>query len=251
MQAIVEMDNLAIGHRNHQAVVSDIHAQVPSNGMLALVGPNGAGKSTLLKTILGLVKPLDGGLHYHLDPRKDIAYMPQLCSVDRSFPICLEEFVSTGLWAKTGWWRPMRRYQQEVREALVQVGIEQLAGKLIEELSGGQLQRALFARMLLQNSKLLLLDEPFNGVDEATVKILLQQLKRCRENGATIVAAIHDLELVTQHFDQCLLFDSGTVVQVDCQELLTPSKLTLTKPVASIAKTTSFYQHLTRDKKHA
>ncbi|MDO6686676.1 MULTISPECIES: metal ABC transporter ATP-binding protein [unclassified Agarivorans] len=230
MQAIVEMDALTIGHHANQAVVNDVQAFIPSNGMLALVGPNGAGKSTLLKTILGVIKPLSGDLVYHINPRHDIAYMPQLCSVERSFPINLKQFVSAGLWAKTGWWRPMRRYQQEVQQALAQVEIENLASKMLSELSGGQLQRALFARMLLQRSKLLLLDEPFNGVDEATVSVLLDQLKRCQENGATIVAAIHDLELVKQHFEHCLLFKEGGVVQASSDELLTPHYSAVAKP---------------------
>ncbi len=221
MQAIVEMDLLSIGHHPEQPVVRDIQAYLPNNGLIALVGPNGAGKSTLLKTILGLIKPLSGRLVHHVNPSVDMAYMPQLSSVERNFPINLKEFVSAGLWVKTGWWRPMHHYRFQVDSVLAQVGIESLASKLICELSGGQLQRALFARMLLQDSKLLLLDEPFNGVDEATVTVLLEQLKRCQQNGATIVAAIHDLELVKQHFEYCLLFENQQLKQLTCNDLLT------------------------------
>ncbi|WP_432454669.1 MULTISPECIES: metal ABC transporter ATP-binding protein [unclassified Agarivorans] len=223
MQAIISMDHLSIGYQPHQPIVSDLNAAIPNNGMLALVGSNGAGKSTLLKTLLGLIKPLSGHLSYQINPRQDIAYLPQHLSVERSFPIDLKAFVSTGLWSETGWWRSMRPYQQQVQQALAQVGIEDLATRLLSELSGGQLQRALFARMLLQRSKLLLLDEPFNGVDEPTVEVLLHQLKCCQQNGATIVAAVHDLELVKQHFEHCLLFDAGGITQGRSLQLFSSS----------------------------
>lgn len=224
MSTMISLENLSIGYQVQNPIATDINAQVQKSDVLALVGLNGSGKSTLLKTIMGLVKPLSGRVNLDIVRSHDIAYLPQQARIEKGFPIELKEFVSTGLWSQTGWWRSMRHYDNEVQEAIERVGLSDLTKVHLSELSGGQLQRALFARMLLQPSKLLLLDEPFNGVDEATIGVLLEQLKYCQQKGATIVAAIHDLELVKQHFDQCLLFQPSGVIQGQSQHLLTSAQ---------------------------
>ena len=224
MSAMITLEGLSIGYQAHNPIATDINVEVQESDVLALVGLNGSGKSTLLKTIMGLVKPLSGSVKLDVMRSHDIAYLPQQARIEKGFPIDLKEFVSTGLWTQTGWWRSMRNYEKEVYEAIDRVGLSDMAKVHLSELSGGQMQRALFARMLLQPSKLLLLDEPFNGVDEATISVLLEQLKHCQQQGATIVAAIHDLELVKQHFDQCLLFHPNGLVQGNSQALLAPVK---------------------------
>ena len=224
MSAMITLDNLSIGYQAQSPIATDINVQVQKSDVLALVGLNGSGKSTLLKTIMGLVKPLSGRIELDVERSHDIAYLPQQARIERGFPIELKEFVSTGLWSQTGWWRSLRHYDKEVQEVLERVGLGELSKVHLSELSGGQMQRALFARMLLQPSKLLLLDEPFNGVDEVTIAVLLEQLKYCQQQGATIVAAIHDIELVKQHFDQCLLFHPSGVIQGKSQTLLSTSR---------------------------
>lgn len=221
MTAMISLNSLSIGYHPEKPIASNMNVQVQKSEVLALVGLNGSGKSTLLKTIMGLVKPLSGSVELDVVRSHDIAYLPQQARIEKGFPIELKEFVSTGLWSQTGWWRSMRHYEKEVPEVIERVGLEGLNHVHLSELSGGQMQRALFARMLLQPSKLLLLDEPFNGVDELTIAILLEQLKHCQQQGATIVAAIHDTELVKQHFAQCLLFHPSGVVQGNSQTLLT------------------------------
>ncbi|WP_046015818.1 ATP-binding cassette domain-containing protein [Marinomonas sp. S3726] len=223
MSAMITLEGLSIGYQAQSPLATDINVEVQHSDVLALVGLNGSGKSTLLKTIMGLVKPLSGSVKLDVVRSHDIAYLPQQARIEKGFPIDLKEFVSTGLWTQTGWWRSMRNYDKEVHEAIERVGLSDMTKVHLSELSGGQMQRALFARMLLQPSKLLLLDEPFNGVDEATISVLLEQLKYCQEQGATIVAAIHDLELVKQHFDQCLLFHPSGLLQGNSKSLLDAS----------------------------
>ena len=178
----------------------------PSGSMSAVVGPNGAGKSTLLKLAAGLMRP-DGGTirREPADPRA-IAFLPQRAEIDTSFPITALDFVALGAWRSFGALAtPNGDTTERARQALAEVGLTGAATRLIGELSIGNLQRLLFARLLLHDARCLLLDEPFAAIDEATAEDLLAILRRWHGEGRTIVAVLHDLDHVREAFPDCLL----------------------------------------------
>src|SRR5262245_14783700 len=164
----IAFQNLTLGYDRHPAV-HHIDGTVGQGDMLALVGPNGAGKSTLLKGIVSELKPLEGAIRVN-GATRDIAYLPQQIDIDRSFPVSVFDCVAMGLWRETGVFRGIDAAQRKrVIESLAVLGLQGLERRNVGALSGGQFQRVLFARLLLQNASLILLDEPFRAVDAATV----------------------------------------------------------------------------------
>lgn len=201
----IEFADLTLGYELHPAV-HHLSLAIEPGALLALVGPNGAGKSTLLKGVMGQLKPLDGEVVLHNMSRKDIAYLPQQSQVDRTFPITVEEFVSLGAWQSTGAFGRLRKsHKAEVKEALIKLGLRGFESRLISSLSGGQMQRVLFARLLVQKADVILLDEPFTGIDAKTTGDLLEIIHAWHSAGKTIVAVLHELDLVKMHFPDTLL----------------------------------------------
>jgi len=181
-------------------------------GVHAIVGPNGAGKSTLLKAIAGLAAPSEGRIRLPGPAAAHVAYLAQRAEIDRSLPISCADFVLGGLWSRLGPWQAAGSTEIDaVLGALAQVGLSDQAGRLIAALSIGQFQRALFARMLLQDRPIILLDEPFAGVDPQTTDLLLGLLDRWRDEGRVVVAALHDLRQVRDHFADCLWLDGSVM----------------------------------------
>jgi zinc/manganese transport system ATP-binding protein len=192
--------------------------------LTAVVGPNGAGKSSLLKAIAGLHLPRAGAITYSHPLRCSLAYLPQQSDVDREYPVSVEELVALGAWRSMG---PFRALSQASRPAIdgaiAQVGLEGLAGRQIGELSVGQLRRALFARLIVQDCFLILLDEPFAGVDEETTAELLRLIQTWHREQRTVIAVMHDLEVVRRCFPETLLLarrclswgDTGTTLSPD------------------------------------
>ena len=198
-------ENLTLGYDRHPAV-HHLQGQVPEGSLLAVVGPNGAGKSTLLKGIAGVLRPLEGRICRGGIDRRDMAYLPQLAEIDHSFPITVRDFVAMGLWRALGPFRGAGTADRSsVDAALAGVGLPGFQGRAIGSLSGGQLQRLLFARLLLQNARLILLDEPFTAIDARTARDLLDLVGRWHGEGRTVVAVLHDLDLVRERFPQTLL----------------------------------------------
>jgi zinc/manganese transport system ATP-binding protein len=197
-------DNLTLGYDRHPAV-HHLSCEIQRGALVAVVGPNGAGKSTLLKALVGELQPLQGT--YALStPRERIAYLPQLSEIDRSFPVTVFDMVAMGLWRQLGALGGVtHKHAQRVRATLAAVGLSGLEQRPIGALSGGQLQRARFARMMLQDAQLLLLDEPFNAIDARTTEDLIALMLAWHAEGRTILAVLHDLERVHRHFPQCLL----------------------------------------------
>ena len=209
-----------------RAAVEDIDGIVPRGQVLALVGPNGAGKSTLLKGIVGEAARLSGSVDLAGLRVPDLAYLPQLPEIDRGFPITAIEFAATGLWRKLGPWRRYRpEHRATVREALGRVGLSGLEERLIGALSGGQMQRLLFARTLLQDAPLVLLDEPFTAVDAQTEADLLGIVRGWRAEGRTVIAALHDLTQVRAVFPATLLLAGRPVAWGRTADVLTPENL--------------------------
>jgi zinc/manganese transport system ATP-binding protein len=215
--------DLTLGYGSHPAI-HHLNGIVRKGSLTAVVGANGSGKSTLMKGIVGVLKPMAGGVLRA--PGVRIAYLPQQSELDRTFPARVVDLVSLGLWTKRGM---LGRYTKEDREtvskALMAVGLGGFETRPIDTLSGGQLQRTLFARVLLQDADLILLDEPFNAVDAKTVGDLIQLIKRWHGEERTIMVVVHDLELVRQNFPETLLLARQPVAWGETRETLRPENL--------------------------
>lgn len=218
---IIEFNNVTLGYELHPAV-HHLSVGIERGSLIALVGPNGAGKTTLLKGIMGQISPLEGSIKLHDVQRHDIAYLPQLNQVDRSFPISVQEMVSLGTWRETGAFGRLRRqHKKQVASALNQLGLVGFEKRMIGSLSGGQMQRVLFARLLVQQADLILLDEPFTGIDSRTTHDLVHLIESWHKSGKTIIAVLHDLEQVKTHFPQSLLLSREPIAFGATVEVLT------------------------------
>ena len=196
---------------------------------LAIVGPNGAGKTTLLKALAGLIAPQTGTIQVHgQEPTGHIciAYVPQRSTVDWRFPVTVFDVVMMGRTSRLG---PIRRPKAHdrslVSESLASVGLSALAGRQIEELSGGQQQRMFIARALAQEAELILMDEPFAGLDVHSRDEVLSLLPSMRDHGVTVVVALHDLGIASGHFDRVLLLNHAALGYGSPAEVFTPSAL--------------------------
>lgn len=197
------LHDLTVSHRGHPAV-HHLSGHFAAAALTAVVGPNGAGKSTLLAALAGARPDHQGRIDR--DPAKRLAWLPQAVSIDRAFPVQVHELAALGLWHRRGVFGHLGADDlADVEQALAAVGLAGCGRRWIGELSAGQLQRVLFARVLLQDAGVILLDEPFNAIDARTTAELLALLPRWRSQGRTVIAVLHDLEQVRAHFDQVLL----------------------------------------------
>ena len=199
---------------------------VEVGSLTALVGPNGSGKSTLLKGIVGVLRPLGGRIVKSDLPAGAIAYLPQLSEIDRSFPASVVDLVSLGLWSRRGMLGRITTADREaIDAALAAVGLVGSQSRGIDTLSGGQLQRALFARVLLQDARLILLDEPFNAIDQRTLNDLIAIIRRWHGEERTVIAVLHDLDFVREHFPRTLLLSRRPVAWGETGETLRAENL--------------------------
>ncbi len=219
----IRLDDLTLGYDRHPAV-HHLSGEIAQGSLTAIVGPNGAGKSTLLKGIAGALAPLDGGLT--LSKGKRLAYLPQSADLDRSFPIHVYDLVAMGLWSQAGiFGRIGLGAKSKVEAAIAAVGLTGFERRPIGALSGGQMQRALFARLLLQDADIILLDEPFTAIDARTTADLLALVQRWHGENRTVVAVLHDIETVRRAFPQTLLLARETVAWGDTAQVLTAENL--------------------------
>lgn len=222
---IIQFNNLTLGYDLHPAV-HHLTLDIQRGALLALTGPNGAGKSTLLKGIMGQLRPLDGSIECRDIRRHNIAYLPQQSQVDRSFPITVDELVSLGAWTQTGAFGRLRmQHKKKVVGALEQIGLAGFEKRLISSLSGGQMQRVLFARLLMQEASLILLDEPFTGIDSKTTDDLLKQVALWHKSGKTVIAVLHELDVIRQHFPETLLLSRQPIAYGATETVLTDHNL--------------------------
>lgn len=202
----IDLRGVTAGYRGRPAL-TDVTLQVPAGCLMAIVGPNGGGKSTLLKLLLGML-PLWSGQATILgqrpvEARKRVGYVPQTGSGDWRFPATVGEVVMMGRYGRLGWLkRPGRRDWELVREALGRVGMAERIDRQVGELSGGQQQRVFFARALVQEPELLLLDEPLAGVDALTERDIYQLLRELSNQGVTSLLTTHNLSSVAEQFDR-------------------------------------------------
>lgn len=225
MVARLQFRDVTLGYERHPAV-HHLSGEIASGALLAVVGPNGAGKSTLFRGITGILKPLAGSIALGDLDIRDIAYLPQSAEIDRSFPISVFDFTGSGLWRTTGaFGRLGRRECGRIAEALAAVGLNGFENRPIGTLSGGQMQRMLFARVLLQDAGVIVLDEPFNAIDARTSDDLLALVRRWHEEKRTVLAALHDMEMVRANFPEVLLLARGAVAWGPTGQVLTAGNL--------------------------
>lgn len=214
--------------------IRGLSGTVARGALLALVGANGAGKSTLLRAVAGEIAAQAGTIDRHGLGGRDIAYLPQAAVLDRSFPISVAELAGMGLLPRYGLLRRVTRSDRDtVRQALDRVGLGGFGQRPIGSLSGGQLQRTLFARTLLQDARLVLLDEPFASIDADTTADLLRLLRAWHGEGRTVIAALHDLSHVRDTFPETLLLAGGPVSWGRTADVLTPDSLERARSTAS------------------
>ncbi|KKB12275.1 ABC transporter [Devosia geojensis] len=221
--ACLTFTDLTLGYGGHPAV-HHLSGTVRKGSLTAVVGANGSGKSTLMKGIVGMLAPMTG--RCVVQPGMRVAYLPQQSELDRSFPARVADLVSLGLWPRRGLLGRHRAGDREaVARALSAVGLEGFERRPIDTLSGGQIQRALFARVLVQDADLILLDEPFNAIDTRTVGDLVELIKRWHGEERTVLVVVHDLDLVRENFPQALLLARRPVAWGDARETLAPENL--------------------------
>ena len=226
MKAAIRFDDLTLGYGRRPAV-HHLDGAVAAGSLTAVVGPNGAGKSTLLKGIVGTLTPLAGRIEFSGgSPNNRIAYLPQAADLDRSFPLPVYDLVAMGLWSRSGLFGGVGRADRtRVEEAMAAVGLTGFERRPIATLSGGQMQRALFARLLLQDASVILLDVPFTAIDAKTTADLLDLVRRWHDEERTVVAVLHDLDVVRRVFPQTLLIAREPVAWGETGEVLRPENL--------------------------
>lgn len=219
----IKLRDLTVGYDRHPAV-HHLSLDIPRSSLVAIAGPNGAGKSTLIKCIAGLLAPMSGSIDGTQKLR--LAYLPQVHETDRGFPITVLDTVSLGLWHELGAFRGLLpRHRGQIAAALGTVGLEGYENRPIATLSGGQFQRALFARMILQDADLLLLDEPFSSIDTASAEILLHLTQHWQRKGKTVLVVLHDHAQIKAYFPVCLLLARELIAYGNPVEALSPENL--------------------------
>ncbi|MFL9877387.1 zinc ABC transporter ATP-binding protein AztA [Herbaspirillum rhizosphaerae] len=219
MSVAISLENLTVTYRRHPAL-HHVSGHFAQGSLTAIVGPNGAGKSTLLKSIMGLVRCNSGRVVKHAAASR-IAYLPQQAEIDRSFPISVLDCVLLGYWSKAGLFRRMSRDMvRRAEDALAAVGLDGFAQRSIASLSVGQFQRVLFARILLQDAELILLDEPFSAIDTKTTNDLLHIIKSWHAEQRTVIAVLHDYDQVRRAFPQSLLLARNVVAWGETEAVL-------------------------------
>jgi zinc/manganese transport system ATP-binding protein len=225
MTAAIRFDEVTLGYDRRPAI-HHLTGTVASGALTAVVGPNGAGKSTLLKGIAGALAPLSGAIRVGAAERPRIAYLPQAASLDRTFPLSVYDLVAVGLWSRTGPFRGIgRAHRERIGTALAAVGLTGFERRPIGTLSGGQMQRALFARLLVQDAGVILLDEPFTAIDAGTIADLLALVTRWHAEKRTVVAVLHDLDVVRRVFPETLLIAREPVAWGDTEAVLSAANL--------------------------
>ena len=215
MNSLITIKNVGVSYAMQPHVLKDCNATIEGPTVTGIIGPNGAGKSTLLKAILGLI-PSAGEILIDGEPARKalnkIAYVEQKSQIDFTFPITIRECVALGRTVKK---KPLQRLTKEdwekVDAAIEEVGLTDLATRQIGALSGGQFQRVLLARCMVQEAQYIFLDEPFVGIDMLSEKVIMTIIRKWKEEGKTILMVNHDLSKVKEYFDQVILVKHAIV----------------------------------------
>jgi zinc/manganese transport system ATP-binding protein len=225
MASVLEIRNLSLGYPG-LTLFRNLSFDIESGTTLAVLGANGSGKSTFVKMLLGLMAPLGGQIAWPLGRPSEIGYLAQLTEFDRRFPIRVRDLAAMGAWGGFGFAQGLSKAgRAKVDKALHEAGVLDIADRALHTLSGGQLQRALFARVIMQDAPLILLDEPFAAVDQSTEAHLLTIIRRWREEGRAVVLVVHDLSSVLDHCSHALLLGGQTATHGPVDQVLTRARL--------------------------
>jgi len=225
MPQAIRVENLTLSYRHHPAV-HHLSCEFEPGSLTAVVGPNGAGKSSLLEALAGRLAPVTGQVHVPRHGRAAVAYLPQQSGIDRSFAMRVLDVVMLGAWPRLGLFRGASAVQrQQAQQALELVGLTGFEDRLIGELSVGQFQRVLFARVLLQDAPLILLDEPFSAIDTRTTADLMALVERWHAEQRTVIAVLHDIAQVQAHFPSTLLLARERIAHGPTAWVLSPDNL--------------------------
>lgn len=228
---MIIIEDLTVSYDGRQQVLEEVSFRLDGPGIIGLIGPNGAGKSSLIKSVLHLV-PYEGRIEvaglFGPATRAKLAYVAQKSQVDVTFPITVRECVSLGFYQELGaFGRLTKVHWARVDEVLDQVGLTDLAKRPISALSGGQFQRMLVARCLVQEADIILLDEPFVGIDSVSEGLIVGLLKELKAAGKLILVVHHDLSKVRTYFDQVVLLNRRLIAAGGVDEVFTPANLKL------------------------
>jgi ABC-type Mn/Zn transport systems, ATPase component len=226
---MLTVKNLTVAY-DDTPVFSDVAVNFNAGKITGIIGPNGAGKSTLIKAILDLIKVKQGKIDYNGQPmkavQKQVAYVEQRKDLDLTFPIDVFDVVLTGTYGKLGLFKsPGKSEKQASRDALAQVSLTKFAKRQIGNLSGGQLQRVFVARAIVQQAEIIILDEPFVGIDLQSETAIMKILKQWRDENKTIIVIHHDLNKVTKYFDDLVILNHGIVDFGPVGEVYTPNNI--------------------------
>ncbi len=225
MTAALSFDDVTLGYERHPAV-HHLSGEVARGDLLAVTGPNGAGKSTLLKGVAGVLRPMSGRIDLHGLERRRIAYLPQQASLDLSFPLSVFDLVAMGRWRLFGAFGALDAASRErVGRSLERVGLAGFEDRPVGTLSRGQFQRILFARLMLQDAPVILLDEPFTAIDQKTEADLIGIVRHWHGEGRTIVAVLHNLDHVRSVFPRTLLLARDPVAWGATRDAVARDKL--------------------------
>lgn len=222
---LLKASHLSLGYGN-TPLIQSVSFQIQPGDVLAVVGHNGSGKSTFIKTLLGVIPPVRGAFNWPDGKPETIAYLGQITEFDRKFPIRVRDLVAMGAWHGLGFLGQLCRSRHErIEMALRRTNIEHIADKPLHVLSSGQLQRALFARTMVQDAPLILLDEPFTAIDQTTETQLLKLIDSWAAEERAIILVLHDLSAVLEHCTKALLLGNGRAQFGLPREVLTPANL--------------------------
>ena len=225
MNAAIRLDDVTIAYERHPAV-HHLTGCFAAGSLTALVGPNGAGKTTLVKALSGLLRPVQGQVRFDGAGPRQVAVLPQLAAIDDTFPISVLDVVLMGLWRRIGPFRSITAAMRaDATRALSTVGLDAFEQRTFGSLSAGQRQRVLFARVMMADAPIILLDEPFASVDSRTTGDLLRLVRRWHDEGRTVIAVLHDFEQVRRHFPQTLLLAREAIAWGPTAEALTSETL--------------------------
>jgi ABC-type Mn2+/Zn2+ transport system ATPase subunit len=221
-QTVLEVENLSVSYNGTYAL-QGVTFGVDAGERVAIVGPNGAGKSTLFKAMVGLIQPNAGTVQTY---GAELGYVTQRSAVDWSYPVTVHDVVMMGRIGKMGWFRWQRPVDREIAQrSLREVGMLDYAGRQIAELSGGQQQRVFIARALAQEADIILMDEPFSGVDRPSQEAILEIMDELHSGGVTLLVSTHDLNLAVERFDRMALLNRQMIAFGPSREVISPQRL--------------------------
>lgn len=229
---LIRLEGISVTYGPHIAL-ERINCSFKRGSLTAIIGPNGGGKSTLLKAILGMIPLAAGKISLNVSLDKTISYLPQQAEMDRSFPLTVQDVVASGHCQQEGFFKRFGEdLQEKVEEALLEVGMLECMNRALDELSGGQFQRVLFARLILQNADCILLDEPFTAIDTYTINDLIKVILKWHKAGKTLLIVNHDLDLVQDHFPTSMMIARRILDWGDTKDVVTLENLRHAKHIS-------------------